>query len=185
MLLPYRFRVLFVSIANYYQASAREIKRLEAIQRSLVYNNFDETLSGMITIKAYHATERFALKNNYLIDRMNEAYYITIANQRWLAIHMDFVAALFALLIALLCVNRVFNISASSVGLIVSYVFQIAGQLSMLIRTFTQVENEMNSAERLHTYAQNLPKEAPYVITENTPPPNWPHRELLNLIMLH
>ncbi|KGQ89520.1 hypothetical protein MEO_02386 [Candida albicans P94015] len=167
---------LFVSIANYYQASAREIKRLEAIQRSLVYNNFDETLSGMITIKAYHATERFALKNNYLIDRMNEAYYITIANQRWLAIHMDFVAALFALLIALLCVNRVFNISASSVGLIVSYVFQIAGQLSMLIRTFTQVENEMNSAERLHTYAQNLPKEAPYVITENTPPPNWPHR---------
>ena len=79
---------------------------------------------------------------------MNEAYYITIVNQRWLAIHMDFVA-LFALLIALLCVNRVFNISASSVGLIVSYVFQIAGQLSMLIRTFTQVENEMNSAERL------------------------------------
>ncbi|CAX44186.1 oligomycin resistance ATP-dependent permease, putative [Candida dubliniensis CD36] len=167
---------LFVSIANYYQASAREIKRLEAIQRSLVYNNFDETLSGMITIKAYHATERFALKNNYLIDRMNEAYYITIANQRWLAIHMDFVAALFALLIALLCVNRVFNISASSVGLIVSYVFQIAGQLSMLIRTYTQVENEMNSAERLHTYAQNLPKEAPYIITENTPPPNWPNK---------
>ena len=49
----------------------------------------------------------------------------------------------------------------------------------------TALYHEMNSAERLHTYAQNLPKEAPYVITENTPPPNWPHRELLNLIMLH
>ena len=42
----------------------------------------------------------------------------------------------------------------------------------------------MNSAERLHTYAQNLPKEAPYVITENTPPPNCP-TGILNLIMLH
>ncbi|CAK9439681.1 uncharacterized protein LODBEIA_P37810 [Lodderomyces beijingensis] len=166
--------MMFVSISNYYQASAREVKRLEAIQRSLVYNNFNEILSGMATIKAYGAISRFITKNNYLIDRMNEAYYITIANQRWLAIHMDIIASLFALLIALLCVNRVFNISASSVGLIVSYVFQIAGQLSMLIRTFTQVENEMNSAERLDSYATNLPEEAPYVITENTPPPNWP-----------
>lgn len=166
--------MLFVSIANYYQASAREIKRLEAVQRSLVYNNFNETLTGMATIKAYKATQRFIDKNNYLIDRMNEAYYITIANQRWLAIHMDFVATLFALLIALLCVNRVFDVSASAVGLILSYVLQIAGQLSMLIRTFTQVENEMNSAERLNSYATNLPVEAPYIITENTPPPNWP-----------
>ncbi|CAI5758999.1 unnamed protein product [Candida verbasci] len=168
--------ILFVSIANYYQASAREIKRLEAIQRSFVYNNFNETLSGMATIKAYKATDRFLDKNNYLIDKMNEAYYLTIANQRWLAIHMDFVASLFALLIALLCVNRVFNVNASSVGLIVSYVFQIAGQLSMLIRTYTQVENEMNSVERLNSYATYLPEEAPYLITENTPPPNWPDK---------
>ncbi|KAI5953752.1 hypothetical protein KGF57_003961 [Candida theae] len=166
--------MLFVSIADYYQASAREVKRLEAVQRSLVYNNFNETLSGMATIKAYKATERFIDKNNYLINRMNEAYYITIANQRWLAIHMDFVATLFALLIALLCVFRVFNVSASTVGLILSYVLQIAGQLSMLIRTFTQVENEMNSAERLNSYATSLPTEAPYIITENAPPPNWP-----------
>ncbi|EGW32761.1 uncharacterized protein SPAPADRAFT_54783 [Spathaspora passalidarum NRRL Y-27907] len=167
---------LFVAIANYYQASAREIKRLEAIQRSFVYNNFNETLSGMTTIKAYHAVPRFLEKNNFLIDRMNEAYYLTIANQRWLAIHMDMVASLFALLIALLCVNRVFRISAASVGLIVAYVFQIAGQLSMLIRTFTQVENEMNSVERLDSYASNLPEEAPYVITEKTPPPQWPDK---------
>lgn len=172
--------MIFVSIANYYQASAREIKRLEAIQRSFVYNNFNETLSGMSTIKAYRATDRFLEKNNYLIDKMNEAYYVTIANQRWLAIHMDFLACLFALLIALLCVNRVFDINASSVGLIVSYVFQIAGQLSMLIRTYTQVENEMNSAERLYSYATNLPEEAPYIITENTPPPNWPDKGVID-----
>ncbi|KAI5952854.1 hypothetical protein KGF54_003721 [Candida jiufengensis] len=172
--------MLFVAVANYYQSSAREVKRLEAIQRSLVYNNFNETLSGMATIKAYHATERFGEKNNYLIDKMNEAYYITIANQRWLAIHMDFIACLFALLIALLCVNRIFNVSAASTGLILSYVLQIAGQLSMLIRTFTQVENEMNSAERLNSYASNLPEEAPYVITENAPPPNWPSEGVIS-----
>ncbi|KAK6457183.1 P-loop containing nucleoside triphosphate hydrolase protein [Scheffersomyces xylosifermentans] len=167
---------MFVAVANYYQASAREIKRLEAIQRSFVYNNFNETLSGMNTIKAYQAEDRFLVKSNFLVDKMNEAYYLTIANQRWLAIHMDMIATVFALLIALLCVNRVFNISAASVGLLLSYVFQIAGQLSMLIRTFTQVENEMNSAERLYSYAFNLPEEAPYLINETTPAPTWPEQ---------
>ncbi len=166
---------VFVAVSNYYQASSREIKRLEAIQRSFVYNNFNEVLGGMPTIKAYGATDRFLHKNGMFIDNMNEAYYITIANQRWLGIHLDLIACAFALLIALLCVNRVFKIGASSVGLLLSYVLQIVGQLSMLIRTYTQLENEMNSVERITSYAFFLPQEAAYNVIETQPPQDWPH----------
>lgn len=165
---------MFVSVANFYQTSGREIKRLEATQRSFVYNNFNETLGGMNTIKAYKAEDRFIEQNETNIDNMNEAYYITIANQRWLGIHLDFVASLFALLICLLCVFRVFKISAASTGLLVSYVLLIVGQLSLLIRTYTQLENEMNSAERICEYAFDLPEEAPYLISETAPPASWP-----------
>lgn len=167
---------MFVAVSNYYQASAREIKRLEAVQRSFVYNNFNETLSGMATIKAYKADSKFGQKSDLMLNNMNEAYFITIANQRWLAIHMDFIAFIFVLLISLLCINRVFKISAASVGLLLSYIYQIAGQLSMLIRTFTQVENEMNSVERLSSYAFDLPEEAPYEIPETAPHPSWPDK---------
>ncbi|ODV82409.1 uncharacterized protein CANTADRAFT_19963 [Suhomyces tanzawaensis NRRL Y-17324] len=167
---------LFVAVANFYQASAREIKRLEAIQRSFVYNNFNETLSGMPTIKAYNAEARFVAKSDNYLNVMNEAYYLSIANQRWLTLHMDILAAIFALLICLLCVGRVFSISPASVGLLLAYVIQIANQLSLLIRTFTQVENEMNSVERLSQYAFGLPEEAPYVITETTPKESWPEQ---------
>ncbi|CUM57292.1 uncharacterized protein AC631_05781 [Debaryomyces fabryi] len=167
---------LFVAIANYYQASAREIKRLEAVQRSFVYDNFNETLSGMGTIVAYKSKHRFLNKNSFLIDKMNEAYYLTIANQRWLTISLDMVGAVFVLLVAMLCVNRVFHINSSSVGLLMSYILQIVGQLSFLLKTLTQVENEMNSVERICHYAFDLPEEAPYVITENSPPPSWPEK---------
>lgn len=167
---------LFVAIANYYQASAREIKRLEAVQRSYVYDNFNETLSGMVTILAYKSKHRFLNKNSFLIDKMNEAYYLTIANQRWLTISLDMVGAVFVLLVAMLCVNRVFHINSSSVGLLMSYILQIVGQLSFLLKTLTQVENEMNSVERICHYAFDLPEEAPYVITENSPPPSWPEK---------
>lgn len=168
--------IIFMSITDFYQGSAREIKRLEAVQRSFVYNNFNEALNGMNTIKAYKADTRFLTKNSNFINKMNEAYFITIANQRWLAIHLDMVASLIAMIVTFLCVFRVFNISASSVGLLLSYILQIAGTLSMLIRTLTQVENEMNSVERMCHYAYDLPGERPYLISETTPSPDWPQR---------
>lgn len=165
---------IFCAVASFYQASAREIKRIEATQRSHVYNNFNETLSGQNTIKAYKAQGRFLSKNDILVDNMNEAYYITVANQRWLALHLDMVAFVLALIVCLLCTFHVFSISAASTGLLLSYVLQVAGLLSMLVRTQTQVENEMNAVERICEYAIDLPQEAPEHISETAPPDSWP-----------
>ncbi|CAH6719287.1 oligomycin resistance ATP-dependent permease Yor1p [[Candida] jaroonii] len=164
----------FVFISNFYQGSSREIKRLEAIQRSLVYNNFNETLTGMNTIKSYNMEHVFIKRNDQYINKMNEAYYLSIATQRWLSIHLDIVAVVFALIICMLCITQQFNISASSTGLLLSYVIQIVGLLSLTIRSMTQVETEMNSVERLYHYAFKLEQEAAYNKTEFAPPQEWP-----------
>lgn len=164
----------FIFLSDIYSGSSREIKRLEAVQRSVVYNNFNETLTGMNTIKAYKAEKNFVEKNDYLLNRMNEAYFLSIATQRWLCVHLDMIASCFALIICMLCITNQFNISASSTGLLLNYVIQIVGLLSLTIRAMTQVENEMNSVERLHSYAFDLPQEAPYEKSEFKPPPEWP-----------
>lgn len=165
---------LFVSITSFYQASAREVKRLEAVNRSLVYNNFNECLSGMATIKAYKLQGDFIETNDSHVDGMNEAYYINVSIQRFLAIHFDMVAFAFIVIIAMLCVTRLFKISAASAGLVLSYVLSVVGILSMLVRSLTQVENEMNSAERLIFYGNDLPQEKAYEIPETKPAESWP-----------
>lgn len=164
----------FVLVSNFYSGSSREIKRLEALQRSIVYNNFNETLTGMNTIQAYKCESNFIHKNDHYLNKMNEAYYLSIANQRWLSVHLDIIASAFALIICMLCITEQFNISASSTGLLLSYVIQIVGLLSLTIRAMTQVENEMNSVERLHSYAYHLPQEAAYEKSEFKPPQEWP-----------
>lgn len=164
----------FVFITNFYQGLSREVKRLEALQRSIVYNNFNETLTGMTTIRAYKAEQKFIDRNDLYLDKMNEAYYISIANQRWLSVQLDILAGAFAMIICLLCITEQFNISASSTGLLLNYVIQIVGLLSLTVRTMTQVENEMNSVERLHAYAFNMPQEAAYERPEKVPAPEWP-----------
>lgn len=164
----------FTFISDFYQGCSREIKRLEAVQRSLVYNNFNETLTGMNTIKAYDVEHIFIKRNDDYINKMNEAYFLSIATQRWLSVHLDIVAAAFALIISMLCITGQFNIGASATGLLLSYVIQIVGLLSLTVRAMTQVETEMNSVERLHNYAFNLEQESAYKKTEFQPPTEWP-----------
>lgn len=166
--------VIFVLIADHYQSSGREIKRLEAVQRSFVYNNLNEVLGGMDTIKAYRSQERFLTKSDFLINKMNEAGYLVVVLQRWVGIFLDMVAIAFALIITLLCVTRAFPISAASVGVLLTYVLQLPGLLNTILRAMTQTENDMNSAERLVTYATELPLEASYRKPEMTPPESWP-----------
>lgn len=164
----------FLFLSEIYSGSSREIKRLEAVQRSVVYNNFNEILTGMHTIKAFKEEVSFIKKNDNLLNRMNEAYYLSVANQRWLCVHLDIIASLFALIISMLCITDQFDISPQSTGLLLNYVIQIVGLLSLTVRAMTQVENEMNSVERLHSYAFDLPQEAAYEKSEFKPPPEWP-----------
>ncbi|KAL3233377.1 Oligomycin resistance ATP-dependent permease YOR1 [Nakaseomyces bracarensis] len=166
--------LVFILIADHYQSAGREIKRLEAVQRSFVYNNLIEVLGGMDTIKAYNSQDRFLTKMDFLINKMNEASYMIVSVQRWVAIFLDIIAVAFALIIALLCVTRQFKISPSAVGVLLTYVLQLPGLLNTILRALTQVENDMNSAERLVTYATELPQEAAYRKSDFSPPEDWP-----------
>ncbi|CDF88753.1 ZYBA0S03-01178g1_1 [Zygosaccharomyces bailii CLIB 213] len=168
--------IMFFIIADHYQSSGREVKRLQAVQRSFVYNNLNEVLGGMDTIKAYDAQQRFLLKSDFLINKMNEASYLVSALQRWVGIFLDILAVAFAFIITMLCVTRQFKISGSSTGLLLTYVLQLPGLLNTVLRASTQTENGMNSAERLVSYALDLPQEADYRRPEMAPPEEWPSK---------
>jgi hypothetical protein len=55
-----------------YIATARQVKRLESISRSPIYSHFGETISGVVTIRAYNMTDNFIEENERKID-VNQA----------------------------------------------------------------------------------------------------------------
>lgn len=172
--------VIYVSITSYYQATAREVKRIDAVKRSFVYSHFNETLGGLDTIKAYERNDSFLSDINHLMDNQNEAFFITLASQRWLGSNLALITVAFVFLISMLCCFRIFNISASATGLILSYAMNIPNLLSLSLRAITQIENEFNSVERLNHYAYDLAQEAPHEIPETEPPKEWPQRGSIN-----
>ncbi|EPS37568.1 hypothetical protein H072_8744 [Dactylellina haptotyla CBS 200.50] len=165
----------FFWAAGFYRASAREVKRHEAVLRSEVFSRFGEALSGTATIRAYGLQDHFKSVLNSAIDQMDSAYFITFANQRWLSLRLDVVSLGLVFTTAILVVTSRFSTNPSTAGLVLSYILQVVGIIQFMIRQLAEVENAMNSTERIHYYGTQLPQEAA-VHTSITPSPTWPEQ---------
>lgn len=161
---------------GYYQATAREVKRLEGVSRSLVFSNFDEVLHGMQTIKLYSCDSQFIDKNSNQINEMNESYLLSISLQRWFAISLHGCSATLNIIISMLCVSNAYPISAAASGLIISYLVQFSMQITSFSKAMGQIEQQLSSVERVCEYATELVQEATYQNDSNCVEvrPTWP-----------
>ncbi|GAA5994171.1 uncharacterized protein JCM10292_001909 [Rhodotorula paludigena] len=166
--------VLYGFAARFYRQSARELKRLDNLLRSSLYAHFSETLSGLSTVRAYGETDKFLKQNSSLLDLENRAYYLTIVNQRWLGLRLDFFGSCLTFAVAMFGVGTRTSVSPAQTGLVLSYILTISQAFSWMVRQGAEVENDLNSVERVLHYAHKLEREAPPVIEDARPPPEWP-----------
>ncbi|KAK0469891.1 ABC transporter [Desarmillaria tabescens] len=178
--------IVYIYAAAFYRASARELKRLDAVLRSTLYSHFSESLSGLATIRAYGESERFLKENEERIDMENRAYWLTVTNQRWLGIRLDFLGALLTFIVAMLTVGTRFSISPAQTGVTLSYILSVQQAFGWLVRQSAEVENDMNSVERVVHYATEIEQEAPHVLPDSKVPESWPsvgHVELKDVVL--
>ncbi|KAF5392368.1 hypothetical protein D9757_001460 [Collybiopsis confluens] len=177
---------VYVYAAYFYRASARELKRLDAILRSSLYSHFSESLSGLPTIRAYRESERFLRDNERRIDIENRAYWLTVTNQRWLGIRLDFLGTILTFVVSLLTVGTRFTISPAQTGVVLSYILSIQQSFGWLVRQTAEVENDMNSVERIVYYSNEVEQEAAHELPECKPPSPWPSQgqvEFKNVVL--
>ncbi|KAH9177416.1 ABC transporter [Lactarius sanguifluus] len=173
--------VLYAVAFVFYRASAREMKRLDAILRSSLYSHFSETLSGIATIRAYGEQQRFFNENRDRVNVENRAYWMTVTNQRWLGIRIDLLGTLLILVVAILTVATRFSVSPAQTGVALSYILYVQMSFSYMARQLAEVENDMNSVERVVYYARDLEQEPPHEIPEHKPPAPWPRNGKLEI----
>lgn len=182
VIIPYFLIVAFFVLicyyyaALYYRASARELKRLDALLRSSLYSHFSESLSGLTTIRAYGELDRFCLENIQLTDVENRAYWLTVVNQRWLAIRLDFLGSLLTFAVSLLTVGIRFSIFPGQTGVTLSYILLVQQSFTWMVRQVAEVENNMNSVERVVHYAKEVEQEAAHEVKDSPAPADWPSR---------
>lgn len=149
----------YIWTGMYYRPSSRELRRLNNLLRSRIYEHFGESLSGLPTLKAYGALHRFLGDNARRIDTENSAYWLSVACQRWLNLRLDLFGATLVLATGLLIVGLRDTIPPSSGGVVLSYIVTAQAIFGNMIRQSAEIENNMNSVERMLHYAHNIEQE--------------------------
>lgn len=104
----------------------------------------------------------------------NRAYWLTVTNQRWLGLRLDFLGTLLTFAVALLVVGTRFTISPAQTGVTLSYIISVQQAFGWMVRQSAEVENDMNSVERIIHYATQIEQEAAYEIEATRPVKQWP-----------
>ena len=109
------------------------------ITRSPIYTHFSESISGAPTIRAYGRDEDFIMENETRIDSNQMCYYPGYTSSRWLSVRLEIIGNIILMFAALFAVLSKGSIDAGSVGLTLSYAFNVTGTLNMLVRMSSEV----------------------------------------------
>nr|XP_033792775.1 multidrug resistance-associated protein 7 isoform X2 [Geotrypetes seraphini] len=179
---------LYFCIQRYYRHTSRELKRLYSISLSPIYTHFSETLTGLNTIRATRATDRFEEENKVRLETNQRCLFISNTAMQWLDIRLQMIGVVVVTAIAVIAIIQHQKESGNPglVGLALSYALSITNLLSGLISSFTQMETMMVSVERAEEYSTELPKETQdEVIQVATDWPSEGHVEFRNVMLAY
>ncbi|ESK89717.1 abc transporter [Moniliophthora roreri MCA 2997] len=166
--------VLYYWITIFYRASARELKRLDAVLRSSLYGHFSESMTGLSTIRAYGEAPRFKNENASRTNLENRAYWLSVSNQRWLSVRLDFLGSIMVFAVAIMAIGIRADVSPAQTGVALSYMLVVQQAFGWAVRQSAEVENNMSAVERILHYTSEVEQEALHDIPDNKPPPSWP-----------
>ncbi|NXU25497.1 MRP7 protein, partial [Thalassarche chlororhynchos] len=177
VLLP--LAVLYFSIQRYYRRTSRELKRLYSVTLSPIYTHFSETLSGLSSIRAMRATQRFELENQLRLEQNQRCLFASNTAMQWLDIRLQMIGVAVVTTIAGIAIiqhqKQLGN--PGLVGLALSYALSVTNLLSGLISSFTLTETMMVSVERTEEYTTDIPMESQDKLVQVAA--DWPSQGLV------
>ncbi|XP_030067577.1 multidrug resistance-associated protein 6 isoform X2 [Microcaecilia unicolor] len=165
--------VIYICFQSYYVFTSCQLKRLESSSHSPIFSHFSETFEGSHVIRAFGEQKRFILQNDARVDISQRTRFPAIVADRWLATNLEFLGNVIVLLAAILAVDGKNHLSPGIVGFSVSYALQVTGILNWIVRSWSDVENNIVSVERVNEYSA-VPKEAPWTLAMNSLNNAWP-----------
>ena len=136
---------LYFVIGKLYINSSRDLKRIESLQRSPLYQQLEEILAGNVTIRAYGHERRFFQEALARLDAHSRAFLYLWATNAWFAFRVDLTSALISFLAAAFIVASAGKINVGAAGLSLTFALTFTEHIMWLIRLYAVNEQNMNS----------------------------------------
>lgn len=155
-----------------YIASTRELKRIDGITRSPMYNIFSECVSSLITIRAYKYELFFISKFEKQININTRPFFDLAMINRWFGIMLEMLLMFQTLFISIFIVMLKNEMAPNIAALCISYASSFAGQFQYLVRLTAEAETQLTAVERLHAFS-TIDQEADHP-TNDDDDDQWP-----------
>lgn len=143
-----------------YRISSREAQRLYSVTRSPRFSHFKETLMGLPVIRAFDREMYFRELFLEHTERNMQMFHGMVLLNRWFSLRVALNAAAISVAVSLAAVYSAGNgvILAGTAGLVITYGMRFWEMLNWAVRSFSQLEAQMTSVERVERFAQ-IPQE--------------------------
>ncbi|KAJ3184929.1 hypothetical protein HDU85_001622 [Gaertneriomyces sp. JEL0708] len=163
---------LYFLLFRYYQASFRELKRLQSIMRSPLSAHVSETLNGLPTIKAYKVQDEFIAKQRSRTDQSNLSTLFYNATRLWFLLRLEILSSSVVLVLVLVAPLKFTDSNTMAVSL--TSAISLGSVLIQFFINLGRGEAMFNAIERLNYYAHELPREAPRDLPIDPKYSTWP-----------
>ncbi|KDN42598.1 hypothetical protein K437DRAFT_158415 [Tilletiaria anomala UBC 951] len=164
---------LYITCAIGYVRASRDLRRIESVTRSPIFQGYGEALKGIVTIRAFTAETRLIQALYQDLDTTTSCLWFWWMCNRWLLLRLDCLGGLNVLFSTLLSLSGAISPGVAAIAITQSNSFSMS--MYWLSRQWSTLEQDLNSVERVNEYLPpGIPQEAPAIIEENRPPAAWP-----------
>ncbi|EFE30383.1 uncharacterized protein ARB_02755 [Trichophyton benhamiae CBS 112371] len=173
---------IFYFIQKFYLRTARQLRLLDIEAKAPLFSKFLETLSGLVTIRAFGWQKDYEHHNNQALNDSQKPFYLLFCVQRWLNLVLDLVVAAIAVIVVSIAVQTKGKVDAGSTGIALVNIVQFSTTIKSLMANWTQLEISIGAVSRIRSFSTDTllsrPREwSPELKDEAAGPtisPSWP-----------
>lgn len=155
---PLLFAFLACVFAAYYLITAiyirgaQDLKRIEAVARSPLFQQVGEMIAGYVSIRGYARQAMFTAENGRLVDAMNEPLLLLQASEEWLILRVTIISSFITFTTGAFVLWGRDSIEAGAAGLILTYVLTLTENMLWLVQVYAIIQQVLTSVERVAEY---------------------------------
>jgi ATP-binding cassette subfamily C (CFTR/MRP) protein 1 len=172
--------VVLSMIQRFYVKTSKQLRILEIEHKAPLYSHFLESISGLVTIRAFAWTREYRELNQGLLDRAQKPAYLLNAIQRWLTLVLDLVVAAMTVTLVICAVTLRDKVSPALMGIALANMMRIGISMKSIVVEWSTLETSLGAVTRIRNFAQDTPSEA--APEEHfVPDESWPSQGSLEL----
>ncbi|PYI02317.1 P-loop containing nucleoside triphosphate hydrolase protein [Aspergillus sclerotiicarbonarius CBS 121057] len=172
--------VALIAIQRFYVQTSRQLRTLRLEQQAPLYTHFQETIAGLVSIRAFGWAAPFRARNATLLDDSQRPMYLLKTVQAWLGLVLNLLVAGLGTVLIGTIVSLRDTVHPALVGLGLLNIMSFNENLSELIVVWSLTETSLSALARVRSFVQTTDSEEKPGET-GSPPTAWPSHGAVTL----